>query len=817
MIKILSLCYAAIYIWVLLPDTSAQYYENLDDLFHAPVSTYFGFTKEYLPKNSITRYRIVEPANDNTDDLSQAWFDISNNNISCSINANGLIEFPSVMGPLSKYTKGLGADSCNNYGPGDYITGSQWTFRISDDNQSALLSELKNPSLDIVDNIFYKWNYQFKDLNIQVLAFAPEGEENPLAQEPRALILILHLLNTGEIQFIGKVSVPGVICEANNISASMEKAPVYGPAPLPIANSHQGNNANFHPRYAEVGPTVPGYEAVMLLDGADWNPGFPDIHFSLPPGSTTNLSLAFLVGTCVSELEYTRDFISTRTVPDWLNSTARLHKKATGNLIIPEDPMLAEMFYRYYECGHTCYLLNGNGYLTEPKGGAWSIMSILNPGYVIGLIPSGNLPLKSNVSYSLYGATIELIMAADYYQRNGDPVYFRNSAFRTSATAIVNSILATEYPETTLFPSQSIWDGPSRGDYHTGSQILVWRVLDIFSRIAGEEWNDTVTAGLWSRKADACRSAILSKCIIPGPFGQQFAEGTWKNGAVNDAAKCHDGEEVALVQSAFYGLVEQDNPLVTNHCKASMTPFNYLYNTRLNAMLWQSSSYWSGGYTFPAWLVVIAGAETNEELLSGIHLWKSMTDIDGSPWWWPYDVEQTNPANVNRRRCNFTGGFCDVAKVSYAASVFNTLLINNVMGLSADMPRKTVAFRPFSPWSDFEWTGGRIGNAFFDIKYTDDGSGITATITNRNAETYSGVIGITVPEGKILSGKGTSEKRYNRDYLQIEKPLKPNEPESFTVYYEEETSTGFILNNPVNYPNPFNDQTSIIVENDKTD
>ena len=203
-------------------------------------------------------------------------------------------------------------------------------------------------------------------------------------------------------------------------------------------------------------------------------------------------------------------------------------------------------------------------------------------------------------------------------------------------------------------------------------------------------------------------------------------------------------------------------------------------------MMWQDRSYWNGGYTFPAWLVLIAGATTKEEMVTGINLWKSMTDLDGSPWWWPYDVGQTDPSKVNRRRCNFEGGFCDVAKVPYATSVFNTLLINNVIGLSADVQRKTFSFRPFSPWSSFEWKDGRIGNAFFDLKYSDDGSKITATITNRNKESYSGMIGLTVPENRILSNQMPTGKRYGRNYYQIEKILKPNQTEVITIQYKND-------------------------------
>lgn len=792
MLKVMHLCCLMILFWIILPSAEAQYYKSLDDVFLSPVSNYYGFNEGYQSKNTITRYRIVKPSNDNIDDLSQAWFDVSNNNITCSVNANGLVEYPSVMGPLEGYKGEYSIPISKEFGPDDYLTGSQWTFSLYYGNRSMLLSEINNPSLDIIHNLFYKWNYKIDDLFIQMLAFAPEKEENPLIPEPRALIMVLKMTNKGLSRISGKISVPASIRDANLLDSTITKAKLYGPAAEPIANNHRGSKANFHPKYAEVAPTMPGYETVALLDSTNWSGSFPDVAFSLDPGESGYIKLAFIVGAGSDELIHTRDFVRSRSVREWLNSTIYLHEKATGKLKISEDPMLAEMFYRYYECGHSCYLLKGNGILAEPKGGSWSIMSILNPGYAIGniinkeylsgMIPNFASESKSDVSFSLYGSTKDLITTADYYQRTGESENFKNPLFRSWATALISSILVTEYPEATLFPSRKMWDGPSRGDYHTGSQILVWRVLDAYSRIAREIWNDTVNANLWSQKAAACRSDIIKKCVIPGPFGNQFAEGTWKDGKIDDASKCHDGEEVALVQSAFYGIVQQDDPLVINHCKASMTSFNYLYSLKLNAMMWQES-YWDLGYTFPAWLVLIAGAETKSDLISAFNLWKSMTDIDGSPWWWPYDVGHTDPATLNRRRCNYAEGLCDLAKVPYATSVFNTLLINNIIGLSADVPQKKVLFRPFSPWSEFEWKNGRIGNAFFDIKYSDNGSKITAEITNRNPDIFTGIIGITAPEDKILLGSNTDAKRYGRDYIEIEKQLKPNQTELLTVHY----------------------------------
>ena len=111
MIKVMSISFWMILLCLFLPKAKAQKFKNADDLFKAPKSGNFGFNDGYQPKNLFTHYRISNPALDNSDDLTQAWFDISNNNIVCSVNANGLVEYPSVMGPLSGFEEGKGQDN----------------------------------------------------------------------------------------------------------------------------------------------------------------------------------------------------------------------------------------------------------------------------------------------------------------------------------------------------------------------------------------------------------------------------------------------------------------------------------------------------------------------------------------------------------------------------------------------------------------------------------------------------------------------------------------------------------------------------------
>lgn len=194
---------------------------------------------------------------------------------------------------------------------------------------------------------------------------------------------------------------------------------------------------------------------------------------------------------------------------------------------------------------------------------------------------------------------------------------------------LVDGIQATRYPRVALYPSSYLWDGPSRGDYHVGSNVAVWTVFQTGARLAGDLWGDAETAADWSAQADLVRAAILEKGIFDGYFDDQFAEGTLADGAVTDDVTCHDGEEIMVGDAAVFSFVEADDLRRTRHGTSGMSTQNPFYEPALDGLYWGEGA----PVTAPGWLTALSGATSEDGRQRAIQVFRSHTDVDGSMWW----------------------------------------------------------------------------------------------------------------------------------------------------------------------------------------
>lgn len=768
------------------------------EIFTAPVSAYFGITSARQPKDtSNTYYTIPTPTGDNADDLTQPWFDVSNLNLLAELDSNGLIEYPLVYGPLAGY--GQGADGQQQlFQATDFIAGTPWTFSISDGSKTARLNTLPNTSVAFAELLFPTWTYRMNNLQVELLPFAPELAPSG-QQQPRALVLVLKVSNTGTTTQPVTLSVPSHLRDARSIDATLPRATLYGSAASPIPANHQGDTRNYVPRFAEVGPAIAGYEAILPLDGLSWSPAAPNVTFSLAPGAQRVLSFGYLVGGGVPELRFTRDWLLQKSVVQWLNATRSSLQSRLGTLSIPGDPYFAELFARYSTVAYTSVLRRGDGGLAMPRGGSWHLLGMLAPQILAKLVPGGDLAYGCggpDVSYSLYMTTLGSLYATDYYRRTGDAAFFADGGlFEAETRCLMDRLLDSVAPDEPLYPADYIWDGPARGDFHSGSQVLVWYVLRGAARIADEVWKDPTTASTWYAAADALKEALLRKNIVTGAFGLQLVEGSVRSGAQTTEVMSHDGEEVGLVLADYYGFLPPEDSRLTQHHKAAFTSQNYLFNAAVQGLHWDANGFMCS-VTAPGWLPLLAGAATEAEQQAALKQWRRMTDVDGSVWWWPYDYQEERVQDV-RRRLNYCENTTpiDTPKVDYATSVFNLLMINNLLGLKADVPAARLSFRPVLPWTDVSWTNARLGNAALDVAYLDNGSSITARLTNRNSTAYEAEVEVVVPTGKVLSGLLPSGYRYGREsYRKVEASLQPGASLTVTVAYQEGAESACVQN-----------------------
>jgi hypothetical protein len=470
-------------------------------------------------------------------------------------------------------------------------------------------------------------------------------------------------------------------------------------------------------------------------------------------------------------------------VDEWLGGAWGRLDGLLGQLSVPDDPYVPEMMGRYAMVADDAFLFDGDGRIRHPRGGSWVLMGMIAPGYLSALIPDGDLgvscpPPSATVSWSLYGTTLLPLVAGEVYQWSGaTDAFAAGGVFEEQYRCLVDAIVATRYADVALFPSTYVWDGPSRGDYHTGSNIAVWYVLQAGARFADEVWGDPVTATEWSSLADEVRAAILDRAVADTWFDEQFLEGGFADGRVDAEATCHDGEEIMVATAPIFDFVESDDPRRIRHGVSAMSTVNGFYEPSLDAMYWAEGA----PVTAPGWLPALSGAADEAAIEAAIALWRSRTDVDGSIYWWPYDDPSTDPYAI-RRRLSFGGATpIDTPKVDYATSNVLALLIHDVFGLSGDVPAREVRFRPHTPWSSFTWRDAPMGTAGFDLSYVDDGATIVATLTNREPDPWVATVEVTVPTGSVATSEPPSGTRYTRDALARTATLGPGESLTVTL------------------------------------
>ncbi|MCC7139649.1 MAG: hypothetical protein IT460_14595 [Planctomycetes bacterium] len=762
-------------------------YASLAAVFAGTASDYFGIGPGRVPKDGAkSHYTVPAPTGDNRDDLTQAWFEVANRDIVVQLDADGRMEYPVVYGPLAGFPQGT--DGTPARGPREFLAGSPWTLAVTRHGLPAVrLPEAATATVELLDGSLFRWSYDLGDLRVDLVPVAPEREDGAGAN-PRAVLALLRLTNASSTDVAGTVSVVPTLRDADLLDATAQPATLYGDVVGPVPWNHGSDRRNYVPRFAEVGPATPGYEAVAAVGTTSFVPGTTDVAFALPPGATQVSSVALLVGGGTAELAHTLGAVRSRAPLAWVNETVRAMDRRRGRLEIYSDPRTAEWVGRALQVGMDSHLRDGNGRLTSPHGGSWMLMARVWPRALAALVPDGDLGIgcpAGDLTWSVTGATLPAVLLGLHYRATGDRAAVASSTCRDQFHCLVDALQAQRWPGTHLVPSTRIWDGPSRGDFHTGSNVSAWFAIRSAARLASEVWAEPAVAGTWAADAALVREEILARCVVAGRYGPQLAEGTFADGRVDADVLCHDGEEIVVASSPQLGFVEVDDVVRTNHGGAATTAQNRFWNAAARGMHWNDSA----PVTSPGWLTALSGAAGEGQLRAALDLWRRVTDVDGSVWWWPYDHGETDPDAVLRRASHVGGSTLDTAKCDYASSSAVALLLHDVIGLDADVPATRAWFRPLPPWPSFRWVGGRCGDAFFDVSYVDDGGRVTASVTNRNLVPYRTVAEVTVPSGRrALAGQATG-RRFGRDARRVEVDLAPGATATVALDYEAIPST----------------------------
>lgn len=763
------------------PGVTPADFRSLASIFETPRSKYFGVKvgEQYesfgngqsgrrlklLPRDAKTLYLADGLSGEEEPHSFQLTFEITNNRILCSATQSGLLKNPCIFSrlvPSRRRGKELIAE--------ELVGGSAWSFGLLPKaGQPVRLPMTHGAQVELLGAVFPLFTYTVGALTVRLVAFAPEYSETG-RESPRAILTFVKLHNKDKEEWQGSLLAPGLrdVAEAHMTAVS---TPVESP----------------HPRFTENPvPIAAGYEAVMCLGSTRWIPRCPEVDASVQPEGRATFSFALLLGTSVETLRNTRQKLLERSALSWFNETWTAQDKRYGHLYIPAEPYFSESYVRLAEANRSAILYSGQGRLFTggPSGCVDYGMMLCEPGFLADNLralgadkPAGaRRPTREELSYSLVNSLGVLPSASLYYRATDDRGLFTGTpGILEFARERLADILALRQGEPYLFPSKMLWDGPTLGDFHTGSNIMAWLAFQGMGRIAREVYGEARLATQWEEVAGKIKRDIYRYCVGKCDLGPSFFEGGNADGTF---APGHNGEEAFTTLAPFFDFCEEDDPALINHARLAFTEDNPLYEPAVDGIWWGERGAWSSGVTTPGQMAMLAGINDETELQQRLDQLRTLIDLDGSIWWWPYLYPCNDRRNIRRRDWP-----TDTSKSGFTMAIASCLFVNNVLGLSVDVPARRVSLRPFCPWGQFNWDGARLGNSRFDVAYKLEEKRIIGRITNRNDQPYEAAIELTLRSGAspgavLLNDTPAQDAklttRYGRAAVRVAAPVAPD-------------------------------------------
>ncbi|MCE5328541.1 MAG: glycoside hydrolase family 15 protein [Planctomycetaceae bacterium] len=760
-----------------------QPFATLSAAMDSPCSEFFGVG----PKGARDPHTLYSTSRE----IENLTFDVSNNQVLCSFTAAGLAQHACVVQSLAAGE--LGGAFRGAYVTKEITAGGPWPLGIEIAGRPAVtLHSLPSVQADLVANLLPMFTYRTGGMRIRVLAFAPIDIARP-ELSPRAIVLAVEIYNEGSAAVQGRLRSTGV--------PTGQVSPVSSTGILPVEGS------GMHGRDAHATQQEHGRDA-HATHGQEARATEAQAAFSLAGGAVQCLAFTCAIGADADETRAIQTRVAARPALDWINDTLAYHTRRLGTLSIPGDPYWAESLVRASELCRQSELHLPDGRFGGSFWGSrfcgpasWENKFIWIKDIYHAMLPMGMLhpqlcagaaawfnqwgpppqafgrglarwPDASPATHSPCNALAAYLLAGEYYRNTGDAAFFGGQADPLAgAIKMLGQIHASRRGEEMLFPALYISDGDARGDWHTGSNVVIWKAFAEMSRLANEVYDVPDLAAAWASNAEELKAAILAHCAGASPHGRRFFEGANADGTF---VAGHDGEETDTTLMPFYGFCEADEPALLTHARVAMTSENPLYWPEMDGVWWTDDKHY--GATFPAWMTSLASAADEAELARQLLRIRRLTDLDGSIWWWPYLAGATDPNAPQRAAA--------AMKCAWAAGVFACLFIHNILGLRADRPARRVSFRPFCPWPEFSWQNCRLGESCFDVTYRNDGQELSATLTNRNAEPYEAIIELMLPPGADFAPEGPekagtvpvlSGRRFNRETLIRSGVVNPGE------------------------------------------
>lgn len=364
-------------------------------------------------------------------------------------------------------------------------------------------------------------------------------------------------------------------------------------------------------------------------------------------------------------------------------------------------------------------------------------------------------PDATGLEHSIGNACLPAVVAGRLIEIHGPAVVAAlKPELSDYLTSMLDQLFASHQGPDSLYSTLYISDGPSRGDFHTGSNIVVWAALsacaDTLSDLVGSDRSSQA-----ARIAAQLRSAIESQCVTElGDFGPGFVEGIYSDGR---AVAVHDGEESDLTLASYFGFAHRDDSRVINHARWAWSPQNPYYGKVTGGVdFWDWDDY--NGITYPGHAHQLAAASTPTELASALDAIRRTTDVDGSMWWWPFAHGETDPTRVKR----------GLGKCGWVAGVTTARLMHDVFGVRRSWRTRTVTVAPYLPWGGFDWSDLPLGDGTLDLTVESGSDKVTIALVNHTSAEVTVNLEAPVPVGAMIEDItfGSANARYQSQVVQ---------------------------------------------------
>ncbi|MHC4563892.1 MAG: hypothetical protein ACYS8X_14130, partial [Planctomycetota bacterium] len=475
-------------------------------------------------------------------------FDVCNNKVLANLELNGTVKH---------FATYRGCYPADPMGPGiwwykDFTQSGPFSFTVEIAGERYDLAEADWPlRMSLLDNVVPLVRLTGPGVEVKLIAFTPISADG--GDRPRGLIYGLQLTNTSGEALAGKI-IP----------------------PVTVTGQY-----NAHECY------------IGAADGIELDAN-GELAFDLAVGEAlwVPVVIAPVPGRPVL------DHINSSSCLQWLSETLGYFRAMFGELDMPSDPFPAAFFQRAMLLCFGSLAMDEHG---EPVGANWSsfpaTMQIWQKDLYHALAPLAALEpkllthyilwflnrsvrhegdkiyegyrLSGGIAFSLTNTLTPVVLSGLYYEATGDKTFFQqHPEVLDKCTELLDGVFATREGEPYLYPSVWLSDGLSRGDYHTGSNVLAWHAFSHTADIIEDVLGETDAASRYRDIAAKTKADIDRWCITDGPAGPQYTEGAFADGTHE---MHHDGEETDTTLMPFYGYCAYDDPAHQNHARVAMT------------------------------------------------------------------------------------------------------------------------------------------------------------------------------------------------------------------------------------------------------